>query len=85
MIQQARDINPELDIISFAEGVTKDNLNSFLEGVDLYVDELDFFAFQARQQVFERCSAKGIPAITTAPLWTGTALLNFFAWRYELH
>ncbi|MEO6422319.1 MAG: ThiF family adenylyltransferase [Candidatus Nitrotoga sp.] len=77
MIQQARDINPELDVIGFAEGVTEDNLNPFLKGVDLYIDGLDFFAFKARQHVFARCAAKGIPAITAAPLGMGTAVLNF--------
>jgi molybdopterin/thiamine biosynthesis adenylyltransferase len=77
MTQQARDINPELDITGFAKGVTENNLDAFLEGVDLYVDGLDFFAFQARQQVFAKCAEKGIPAITAAPLGMGTAVLNF--------
>lgn len=77
MIQQARDINPELDVTGFAQGVNENNLDAFLEGVDLYVDGLDFFAFQARQQVFAECAAKGIPAITAAPLGMGTAVLNF--------
>lgn len=77
MIQQAHDINPELDVTGFAQGVTENNLDAFLEGVDLYVDGLDFFAFQARQQVFAECAAKGIPAITAAPLGMGTAVLNF--------
>jgi molybdopterin/thiamine biosynthesis adenylyltransferase len=77
MTRQARDINPELDVTGFAEGVTENNLDAFLEGVDLYVDGLDFFAFQARQQVFAKCAEKGIPAITAAPLGMGTAVLNF--------
>jgi molybdopterin/thiamine biosynthesis adenylyltransferase len=77
MTQQARDINPELDITGFDKGVTENNLDAFLEGVDLYVDGLDFFAFQARQQVFAKCAEKGIPAITAAPLGMGTAVLNF--------
>jgi molybdopterin/thiamine biosynthesis adenylyltransferase len=77
MMRQARDINPELDITGFAEGVTESNLDAFLEGVDLYVDGLDFFAFQARQQVFAACAEKGIPAVTAAPLGMGTAVINF--------
>lgn len=77
MIQQARDINPELDIAGFGEGVTEDNLEAFLDGVDLYVDGLDFFAFQARQQVFAACAERGIPAVTAAPLGMGAAVLNF--------
>lgn len=77
MIQQAQDINPELEIKGFAQGVTADNLENFLEGVDIYVDGLDFFASKARQQVFAACEAKGIPAVTAAPLGMGTAVLNF--------
>ncbi len=77
MIQQARDINPEIDITGFAEGVTEDNLEAFLDGIDLYVDGLDFFAFQARQQVFAACAERGIPGVTAAPLGMGAAVLNF--------
>lgn len=77
MIRQAHDINPELEIKGFPDGVTADNLSSFLDGVDIYIDGLDFFAFQARQQVFAACAAKGIPAVTAAPLGMGTAVLNF--------
>ena len=77
MQQQARDINPELEINGFSEGVTTGNLDAFLEGVDLYIDGLDFFAFEIRQQVFAACAAKGIPAVTAAPLGMGAAVLSF--------
>lgn len=77
MIRLARDINPELEIVGFGEGVTQDNLDAFLNGVDLYIDSLDFFAFDARQQVFAACAENGIPAVTAAPLGMGAAVLNF--------
>ena len=77
MTQQARDINPELEITGFAEGVTAGNLDDFLNGVDIYIDGLDFFAFEARQQVFAACKARRIPAVTAAPLGMGAAVLNF--------
>lgn len=77
MTRQALDINPGLAITCFADGVTKDNLDAFLDGVDLYVDGLDFFAFEARQMVFSACAARGIPAVTAAPLGMGAAVLNF--------
>ena len=77
MIRQALDINPEIEIKGFANGVTADNLDVFLDGVDLYIDGLDFFAFEARQRVFAACAAKGIPAVTAAPLGMGAAVLNF--------
>jgi molybdopterin/thiamine biosynthesis adenylyltransferase len=77
MSHQAGDINPELKIRGFADGVSLQNLDDFLEGVDIYIDGLDFFAFQARQEVFRACELKGIPAVTAAPLGMGAAVLNF--------
>jgi molybdopterin/thiamine biosynthesis adenylyltransferase len=73
----ARDINPELDIRLFPQGVGPDNMAAFLDGVDLYMDGLDFFAFEARRQTFAACSQRGIPAITAAPLGMGSALMSF--------
>lgn len=77
LARMAKDINPEIDIKIFDEGVNKGNLKDFLAGVDLYVDALDFFAFDARQQAFAACAELGIPATTAAPLGMGAALLNF--------
>ena len=77
MVEMARQINPELDIKEFGEGVNAGNLDAFLDGVDLYVDGLDFFAFQARRDTFNACHAKGVPAVTAAPLGMGTAVLSF--------
>jgi len=77
MADMARDINPEADIRAFPEGVTKDNVGAFLEGVDLYVDGLDFFAFDARDIVFPALAERGIPAVIVAPVGMGAALLNF--------
>lgn len=77
LARMAKDINPEIDIKIFEEGVNKGNLDAFLDGVDLYVDALDFFAFDARADTFAACARLGIPATTAAPLGMGAALLNF--------
>lgn len=77
LAEMAQDINPELQIEKFPDGVTANNLSEFFTGVDLYVDALDFFAFEAREMVFAYCAQQGIPAITAAPLGMGTAVLNF--------
>lgn len=73
----AKAINPELLLRPFPRGIDADNLQEFLEGVDLYVDGLDFFALDIRRKVFAACAECGIPAITVAPLGMGAALLNF--------
>ena len=75
--RMARDINPELDLHCFPEGVSKQNLDGFLEGVDLYADGLDFFAFEARRATFAACERLEIPALTAAPIGMGAAVLVF--------
>ena len=77
LAQLARDINPEIDIRPFSQGVKPDNVNEFLRDVDVYVDGLDFFALPARRMVFAKCREKGIPALTAAPLGMGVAFLYF--------
>lgn len=77
MAAMARDINSEVELVEFPEGVNEDNVDKFLAGVDVYVDGLDFFALPARRMVFARCREKGIPVLTAAPLGIGTALLYF--------
>ncbi len=73
----AHDINPELTITRFPDGVVEDRIDEFLRDVDLYVDGLDYFAIEIRRKVFARCTELGIPAVTAAPLGMGVALLNF--------
>ncbi|MFT4517694.1 MAG: molybdopterin/thiamine biosynthesis adenylyltransferase [Halioglobus sp.] len=77
MSELALAINPEQDLKRYPAGVNLENLDDFLDGVDLYVDSLDFFALQIRREVFAACHKKGIPAITAAPLGMGSALLCF--------
>jgi molybdopterin/thiamine biosynthesis adenylyltransferase len=77
MERMTRDINPEVNIKSFPEGIFAHNVDEFLEGVDLYVDALDFFALEARKTVFKKCYEKNIPVITAAPLGMGAAFLCF--------
>jgi molybdopterin/thiamine biosynthesis adenylyltransferase len=81
LVKAARDINPELDIREFPEGVTPANVDDFLYDADSYLDGLDFFAFAARGVTFGACARLGVPATTAAPLGMGVALLNFLPGR----
>lgn len=38
MAEQVRNINPEVGLRVFSEGVTDENIDAFLKDVDLYVD-----------------------------------------------
>lgn len=75
--QMAKDINPQLAIQSYPDGINDTNVDEFLHGADLYIDSLDFFAMKVRRLIFERCADKGIPVITAAPLGMGCAMLCF--------
>lgn len=77
MAEMALGINPELEVKRFPEGISLDNIDDFLEGVDLYIDGLDFFVLELRRAVFQACYDKGIPAVTAAPLGMGVAFLSF--------
>lgn len=77
LARMARDINPEAEVSVFPDGVTEENLDAFLQGVDVYVDGIDFFAVEARRMIFAACHARGIPAVTAAPLGMGVSLLYF--------
>lgn len=75
--RMARDINPEMEIRALPHGVNAENVDEFLDGVDIYADALDVFALDIRRMVFAKCQQKGIPALTAAPLGMGTAFLYF--------
>lgn len=81
LVEHALDINPELDLKIFSEGIDRHNTDQFLAGADLYLDGLDFFTLQTRRAVFDGCARLGIPAVTAAPLGMGVALLNFLPGR----
>jgi molybdopterin/thiamine biosynthesis adenylyltransferase len=76
MAEQALEINPELDIRAFPQGVSDENLDEFFKDVDLYVDGLDFFVFEAREAVYRALDRLKIPAVIAAPLGMGVAIIN---------
>lgn len=77
LAEMAKEINPELHIATFRNGIDEKNLDAFLDGIDLYVDGLDFFVLNVRAKIFARCAELAIPAVTAAPLGMGAAYLVF--------
>jgi molybdopterin/thiamine biosynthesis adenylyltransferase len=70
-------INPECEIRCFPDGICIDNINEFLEGVDIYVDGLDFFEIDVRRLLFRAAQEKGIYCVTAGPIGFSSALLVF--------
>lgn len=70
-------INPNIEVRSFNNGITKENLHQFLSGVDLYIDGIDALEVDIRWEIFQACHIKNIPGITVGPIGMGGALMNF--------
>ncbi len=77
MIEHALGINPFLNLRCLRQGLVPDNLEEFLEGVDILVDGLDFFVQDLRRKLFNLALSKGIPVITAGPMGYSCALLVF--------
>ncbi len=85
--QEILEINPTAKVRVFREAINQGNIDSFLEGVDVVVDSLDFFAFEARDALFPAIQRKGLWLVTAAPLGLSCAMLVFSAesmdyWKY---
>ncbi len=74
---QIRDINPAARIELWRENIGPLNIGAFLDGTDVVLDGVDFFAFGARRLLFSQARARGLWALTTAPLGFSVALLAF--------
>ena len=77
MAEEARSINPDLQVRVFAEAITEQNVGAMLEGVDVFIDGIDFFAIDARRLVFREARRRGIYAITAGPIGFSAAWIVF--------
>ena len=77
MAEHARRVNPELDIEVLSEPIREENIEAFLDGVDVVVDGVDYFAFEARRLLFREARKAGKWAVTAGPIGLSTAWLVF--------
>ena len=75
MARMASDINPNICIKEFNHGINQENIDEFLNEVDLVIDGLDIYAPKARRMLFSSSYEKNIPLITAGPLGNGSAYL----------
>jgi molybdopterin/thiamine biosynthesis adenylyltransferase len=73
----ALDANPEIDIHVFPHGIDENNLADYLDGVDLLIDAIDFFANALRPALYRAARERGIPVVCSAPLGAGASLICF--------
>jgi molybdopterin/thiamine biosynthesis adenylyltransferase len=77
MKEHALSINPYIEIKEFPEGINNSNIDNFLDGVQVVLDGLDFFAFETRRLLFNRAREKGVYVITAGPMGFSSAMLIF--------
>jgi molybdopterin/thiamine biosynthesis adenylyltransferase len=77
MAEAVLDINPTADIRRFPDGLTEANVEAFLDGAAVALDGIDFFAMSARRLLFRHARARGVPALTAAPVGFGATLHVF--------
>jgi molybdopterin/thiamine biosynthesis adenylyltransferase len=73
----ALDVNPETKVRVFPNGLDEHNLADYLDGVDLLIDAIDFFANGLRPALYRAARERGIPVVCSAPLGAGASLICF--------
>lgn len=73
----ALDINPDAQIKTFGTGINENNVDDFLNRVDVFVDAVEFFEIKAHQIMINACMKRGIPAIFGVPLGFGVGVLIY--------
>ena len=77
MAEMALAINPELDIRKLPSGVDMERPEAFLDGADLFVDGLDFYALEERRKIHAFAWKVGMPSVIAAPLGMSVSLIAF--------
>ena len=75
--EMARDINPEVEIRGFPEGVRSDNIDAFLLGAEVFVDAMDTQALDVRRKIYARCRELGVPVVLALPAGMGFVFFTF--------
>ena len=70
-------INPAAEVTVFEQGITVENIDTFLQDVDVVVDSLDFYCFSERFRLDDKAREKGLWVLTAPPLGFGFTLLMF--------
>lgn len=71
------DINPNCEIEVFPKGVQLDNMDQFLDGVDIVADSLDLYASDLRAPFYSRAAERNIKVVSAGPFGMGTSIMAF--------
>ncbi len=77
LIAEAREINPDVRIKAWPEGVKPENVDAFLDGVDWVVDVVDVFAIPDKLALNAAAAKRGLPVASCAALGFGATVVVF--------
>ena len=77
MVEYALQINPELRIETFPQGVDSGSIDAFVDGIDLAIDAMDIFAVDMHPLLINAAAQRGIASLAAVPLGLGAGLLAF--------
>lgn len=74
--ERLKSINPAIKTNVF-NGVKEENIDAFLDGVDLVCDAMDYFVIEPRILMYSEARKRGIPVIVSGPVAFGASLHVF--------
>ncbi len=77
MAEVAKSINPDADVRVYSEFITEKNIDGFLADVEILVDAIDFFSFEARRLIYQSARDRGVWVVTAGPIGFSTAWIVF--------
>lgn len=77
MTKMVQDINPEVQLKTWSNGLNEENIERFLFGADVVIDSIDAFSIEMRRTIINMAKKMGIPVISAGPIGFSCAMLIF--------
>lgn len=77
LLLEARDINPQIKVRTFPEGINKENVKDFLDGIDWVIDVVDVFALNEKLALNEEAARRALPLISCGALGFSGSVIVF--------
>lgn len=77
LLREALDINPQVKVRLFPEGINTKNVRAFLEGIDWVIDVVDVFALNEKLALNNEAFRRGLPVASCGSLGFCGAVIIF--------
>lgn len=74
LAHQIKQINPSAQVRVYTEGLTVENISSFVENGSIIIDGVDLYEMQIKKRLFDEARINNIPVISVPILGFGAAL-----------